>query len=159
MPAAVANATAGFFLTVHETPASPPTGGSALIETRDFNKVLDLLAAGTPPVTRFVNYPQATLSSGTLDIDLTAAQGSDGAVDCTGKKLVAWVIDATNCANQVAVAAGPSNGFAMNGVTVEAGAAAILLPKAAGAAVGGSNKIIRLTGTGAQVPKFAALFG
>lgn len=147
-------------LTTHQTVPGNPTGITTPSEVDDFNITLPLGPASTPVVSELIVYPILTIGGGgTTDIDLTAAQGSDGAVDCSGKKLIALLLDCQAIAHQVAVTTGAANGYTLNGATCHPGGFILLGPLAAGIAVDGTHKVIRLTGTAAETPKLAALFG
>lgn len=161
MPATVVSATIGTIMIVRETPATPATGLSTVAETDDFRVVIDLLAAGTPAATHFIALPELTIGGGgTTDIDLTNAQGTDGNVNCNGKKLMAIVIDARESANDVTfTSTGPSNAYTVTPYTVKAGALAILMPLGTGIAVDGTHFNVRFSGTAADVVSVGMLFG
>lgn len=158
MAASVLDTVVGFFLTVNEDPGGAPAGLTPVSVFDDFNVTLPLTTLSTPPVAKLLCY--LTIFGSPIDIDLTAAQGTNGNVNCSGKKLIAWMVDnRAAISGAVTVAAGPSNGYTMDGKVFAKGECGLLLPLASGIVVDGTHKVIRVSGTAGDTPKIAALFG
>jgi len=96
---------------VDETTGGAPSGVNSPSHFEDLDQLLDLSSPTTPNPTLFSVYKTA-ISSGGYTIDLTAAQGSNGNVDATGKKLLGVMIfNPAASAGFVQLATGGSNGY------------------------------------------------
>lgn len=146
-----------------ETNVTHQADGKAL--TAKLNTSLSAQGAGsTPPCTVRAGTDKA-LSSGTGTLDLTALLGSNGVtVDGSGLRvqLVKFLNPVTN-ANPITIAKGVSNGYdgfgAAFSLTLAPGAEHLTRLNDAGSDIGGTNKILDLTGTGSQVLSYEIIMG
>ena len=123
-----------------------------------------LTSTSTPPCSLRAGADLA-LSGGAGSIDLTALTGVNGvAVDGTAKRVQFAKFSAPS-ANSAAitVAIGGTNGCDNFGpsfsVKLAPGAEALFMLNSAGTVIGGTNKILSLTGTGTDVVSFEIVMG
>ena len=103
-----ANLTFGF--TVSEDHGGAPAGVTIESPFSTFNDSLSMLPTDTPPAALLSLY-KTTISGGGYTIDLTAAQGSNGNVNGTGKRIQAIrVSNPSASTGNVTIATGASNG-------------------------------------------------
>jgi len=150
-----------FAMTVTELLANIPdlSPGAGQLVHDLFNRRFSLTPSSSPPVSIYVASGTA-LGGATLDIDLTAAPGSQGAIDCTGKGLVCLLAVNTN-AHQFTVAPGAANAYPLPETLLlhaGGGRAERFFPTPL-TAVDGTHKMIRITGTLGDTPILLACFG
>jgi hypothetical protein len=154
--------------TVIET---PPTSNSPDLSAADntvthsgFNSTATLGATTTPPATLTASFV-VTMTAGAADIDLTALPGlNGGTIDGTGLKVQVFRVRAKAAnANPVAIEAGDSNGYDMFGanwkLSLAAGQRALLFGNDATPDVASGDKIIKVSGTGAQQIEVQVVLG
>lgn len=76
------------YFQVTEDPGSEPAGVALTSLYKALDQLVQLTSTSTPAVAMFGAYATA-ISGGTYTIDVTALQGTNGALDCTAKKLIA----------------------------------------------------------------------
>ncbi len=146
----------------------PTNTGSAAAATRvvthsEYNESATLTSVTTPPVTLQASF-LATLSSGTLSIDLRALTGTNGAsVDGNGLKV--QVVRVKNLgANTLTIKSGASNGHtgfftATTGQIIPAGGHIQIYTNDSGDDIDATHKTWDLTGTGAQTSEWTIVMG
>jgi hypothetical protein len=151
---------------VAETLAS--NTGSAPASTRlvthtDYNESASLNSGTTPPVTTCAHF-LATLSSGTLSVDLRALTGTNGA-EIDGNGLKVQVLRIKNLgANSLTVSEGASNGHTSffpttPGLIIPAGGHVMLFSNDNGDDISATNKTFDLAGTSAQTSEWTVIMG
>jgi len=157
----VQSATVSLGVRATETLTSiPALSTEATLTHNRFNVTRNLSPTSTPPVTRHGAYETA-LAGGVLDIDLTALQTSQGAVDCTGLKLQTLFIKNTGL-NVLTVDAHATNGYEVNGtssITVRPGGEVLINYYDGQADVAAGSKIIQIAGTTGDIPQVELLLG
>ncbi len=130
------------------------------------NESTTLNAGTSPAATKHAAY-NVTLSTGTGSIDLTALPGitADETVNGTGLKVqyLKFTNPSTN-ANKITVAKGASNGYFLDNATtwsfvLAPGQTMTVNCNGASAVIGGSAKIIDVTGTGSQILNVQVVMG
>lgn len=151
-------------ITVVKTFDGEFVGDDNTITINGLNRAEELTASTSVPVTKEVS-GELTLSSGTGTIDLTALTGDNGeAVSFSGLKVqIAKFKNKSTNANSITIAKGASNGHTGFGANFSltlppAGEVTIWLDEAS-ADVGGSDKTIDVSGTGAQVLQYQLVAG
>lgn len=132
-----------------------------------FNTSVTLNAASTPAITKTANYELA-LSAGAVSVDLTAlkaaGQATAGTIDGTGLKVQAVRLKnkSTN-ANNMTFAEGATNGYALFGtgwtITLPPGGEVTAYLPEGSPDVAAGDRVIDITGTGAQVAQIQFVLG
>ena len=163
MPASVKNATLSALFDISEDPGSAPSGLTYRPVFNLFNQRVALDDTATTPTAKKLAVYQTTISGGLTDIDLTAAQGTNGNVDGTGLKVIGiLVFNPTASMGNVTLAAGATNPYALVGaqtMVVGPGGFDSKYFASGNAAVSATVKMLRLTGTNGDTPKVAVLLG
>jgi len=145
---------------VDETTGGAPSGVNSPSHFEDLDQLFDLSSLTTPNPTLFAVY-KTLISGGGYNIDLTAAQGTNGNIDATGKKLLAvCIFNPAASAGFVQIATGGSNGYTLpqpikvypGGFTNQYQAANLI-------AVDGTHKQLTITATNGDTPYIGLLFG
>jgi hypothetical protein len=141
---------------VKEVLTGVPAGLGQYATADQADETMTLTPTSTPPLSLLAGYNQAIAGGGTMDIDLTAAQGTTGAVDGTGKKLrYVFVSVPADALAAVVIAAGPSNGYPFNGsasITIPIGGCLEHYFKDGLVAIDSTHKVLRVTGNAADIP-------
>lgn len=160
MAASVLQAQLLSWFKIFEATGGAPSGVNSPSAFEDLDQFLQLDGTTTPAVALFSVY-KPTISGGGFTIDLTAAQGSNGNINATGKKLLAvQVANPAGSAGDVTISTGASNGYALaQPVKVKPGGFAMIYQAAALGAVDGTHKTLDVTATNGDVPYIGLLFG
>ncbi len=146
----------------------PGNSGSAPDATRkvthtNYNETASLTSLTTPPVTTQASF-LATLSSGTLTIDLRTLNGTNGAV-VDGNGLKVQVVRVKNLgANSLTIKSGASTGHtgiftATTGQIVNPGGHIQIYTNDNGDDIDATHKFWDLTGTSAQTSEWTIVLG
>lgn len=139
-----------------------PTGNTITYSAYNTTKTLN--SGTTPPVSLDAVFT-ATMSAGTLTIDLTSLTSTNGAtVSFSGLKVqFCKVIAPIGNANTVALTQGAANPYLLGGTSfswvLSPGQEFLFYGNNATPAVGGSAKTLLLTGTGSQALNFVMVAG
>jgi hypothetical protein len=154
--ATVSSAQLKLSTSVTENLTGVPAASSALLTSDQFKRSISLDPGTTPPCTLLSSYKQAIAGGGTMDVDLTAAQGSQGNVNGTGLKLRWLYISVpTTALAAVVVGAAVSNGLALGlagALTIPIGGAVTIYFHDGLSAIDGTHKVVRFTGNAADIP-------
>lgn len=146
----------------------PNNTGSASAANRvvthdQYDEAVTLNSGTTPPVTQIAAF-LLTLSGGTVNIDLTALVGTNGAtLDGTGLKI--QIIRIKNLgANPMVIKSGASNGHtgvigATTGETIPVGGHMKKFTGDQGDDIDATHKILTVTGTGSQTAEVTIVLG
>ncbi len=143
---------------VENTGGGPP-GIPVLSTFRDFDQSLNLNSGTSPAPALFAVYKQSLGS--TLSPDFTSAQGSNGNVNATGKRLLGMLV--TNPATATAdvnIATGATNGYALpQPVKVKPGGFVVQWFGGALGVIDATHKTLDITGDGTTTPEIGLIFG
>ncbi len=155
-------ATCSIVETLASNTGSAPDATRKITHT-SYNETSSLTGATTPPVTSCASF-LATLSSGTLTLDLRALTGTNGAtIDGNGLKV--QIVRCKNLgANPLTIKSGASNGHtgfftATTGTIVPAGAHVMIFTNDAGDDIDATHKTWDLSGTSAQTSEWTIVLG
>jgi hypothetical protein len=160
MSSTVTRAQLIFGFTAVEDHGGAPSGVVIDSPFTAFNATLALLPTTTPPVALLAVY-KTTIAGGGYTIDLSAAQGSNGTIDATGKRVQALrVSNPSGSTGDVTVATGASNGISLpSSVVVPPGGEALIYYADVGADIDGTHKTLDVSGTDDDVPEVGILLG
>ena len=132
--------------------------GTANVTHNSLNTTQNKLTATSTPPAQLVADFAATLAAGTATVNLLALTGTNGAtLATTGMRVQAVKVQNAN-ANQLAVTAGGSNGYAIV-FTVPPQGEALLTSTNLWGLIGASACNLTLTGTGTQVSHWMIVMG
>lgn len=162
MSVSVAYALTATITEVLETNTSSAATTGRTLTHGEFNESGTLNSGTTPPVTKQASFI-ATLSSGSLSVDLTSLTGTNGAtVDGTGLRVQLLRVKNLG-ANALTVAGGASNGYDAWGgdflITIPQNGIFQIYGNDAGSDIGSSYKTLDLSGTGTQTSEWTVVMG
>ena len=152
---------ANFGVSVIENLLGGPAGVVPVSHWETLLKQLTFSPSGTPPVSLLIVYA-ATIVGGGYDIDLTAAQGTQGTVDATGLRVQLIAVDATGLLGDFTLDAGPANGYEVNGsgeLHFTPGGLLLKFLNDAYQDVDATHRMLRVSGTDGDVPMLGILLG
>jgi len=141
------------FFNVTESTGGSPAGITAPSVFQEMNQSIN------PAATHFSVYKQALGS--TLSPDFTAAQGTNGNINATNKRLlgICIVSAATNTAD-VNIATGATNGYPLpQPIKVKPGGFVIEWFGSSLPVVDATHKTVDITGNGSTTPEIGFIFG
>lgn len=160
MASTVLRARLDFGFSVTEDHGGAPSGLAIESPFTLFTDSLPMLPTDTPPAALLSLY-KSTISGGGYTIDLTAAQGSNGNVNASGKRIQA--IRASNpsaSTGNVTIATGASNGRAIPAsIVVPPGGETLVFYNDYGMDIDATHKTLDISGTNGDVPEIGILLG
>ena len=133
---------------------NPPYGQSVVHNGLNLNATP--LNANTVPDVMQCSYGTYTLSSGTINVDMTNLQGTNGAtVNGTGLRVIAVLINVPSANGAIiTITPGVSNGYTLFGTSsslrFDPGDYDMIYKQTTSPAISSSAKILTLTGTGSS---------
>jgi hypothetical protein len=159
MASTIIRAQLTFGFTCAEDHGGAPSGVVIESPFTAYNDSLPMLPTDTPPAALLSIY-KTTIGAG-FTIDLTAAQGSNGNVNGSGKRIQAIRVSnpSASIAN-VTIATGVSNGHVIPAsVVVPPGGEALLFYNDYGVDIDGTHKTLDVSGNAADTPEIGILLG
>lgn len=163
MASTALSAVLGTRFSVTEDTGDAPTGIHAPSLFEAFNARAVLSAGGAGDVLcSLLSVYKTTISGGGYTVDLTNAQGTNGAVDGTGLHVIGLCVDNSYSDNEVSIEDGASDEYSLNDgdpLVVPAGGFLLLYFGAELGAISSGAKNVQILGTNDDAPSVAFLIG